>query len=338
MAATLRDVARLAGVSFRTVSNVVNGYQYISDTTRSKVEAAIEELNYRPNYSARSLRLGRSNLIGLAVPALTQGYFAELTSEIIDTARARGIIVLTEQTNLSRELEIDALQGSRRQITDGLIIDPIALTSEDADQFVTQRPVVVLGENVFSPSVDHVTMKNVEAAAAATEYLIGLGRRRIALIGTTSPGGVTMGTSALRTQGYRQALAAHGIPHDPTLELPVGVWGREDGVAAIRSLIKAGTPFDAVFAVTDLLALGALHELNAAGLDIPDDVAVIGFDDLSDDVYATPSLSSVDAGRRSIAALAVDTLMDRIANPDRPPVYREVDFAIVERESTRRHS
>ncbi|MGA0568451.1 LacI family DNA-binding transcriptional regulator [Rathayibacter sp. KR2-224] len=334
MAATLRDVARLAGVSFRTVSNVVNGYKYVSEATRTKVEAAIAELDYQPNYSARSLRLGRSNLLGLAVPTLTQGYFAELASEIIDIARDRGYTVLTEQTNSTRALELDALQGARRQMTDGLLINPLALTSEDARVFATERPVVLLGENVFSPEVDHVTMRNVEAAQAGTEYLIDLGHRRIALIGRTDAAGPALGTSVLRVEGYRRGLQTRGIDRDPELELPTGAWAYEDGGSAVRSLLDRGIEFDAVFAVTDVLAIGALHELQASGLDVPGDVSVLGFDDLVESRYTTPSLSTIDGGRRRIADIAVDVLLNRIESPRAPVAFREVDFELIPRGST----
>jgi DNA-binding LacI/PurR family transcriptional regulator len=336
MAATLRDVAALAGVSFRTVSNVINGYQYISDSTRAKVEAAIAQLGYQPNYSARSLRLGRSNLLGLAVPTLSQGYYAELASEIIDLARKRGFIVLTEQTNSNRELELDALRGARRQMTDGLLINPLALSSDDAALFTTERPVVLLGENTFSTTVDHVTMKNTDAAASAVTFLIELGHRRIALIGIADAGATAVGTANLRTAGYHRALAEHGIERDATLELSVGFWRQEDGAAAVRQLLERGVEFDAVFALTDILAIGAMHELQAAGVSIPDDVSVIGFDDLVESRYTVPELTTVDGGRRQIAEAAVRTLINRIEKPQSPVVFHEVDFTIVQRGSTRR--
>lgn len=336
MAATLRDVAQLAGVSFRTVSNVVNGHQYVSDATRSKVEAAIAQLGYQPNYSARSLRLGRSNLLGLAVPTLTQGYFAELASEIIDTARERGFTVLTEQTNSSRELELDALQGARRQLTDGLLINPISLGDDDIAAFETGRPVVLLGENVFSSAIDHVTSRNVDAAQAGTEFLLGLGHRRIAFIGRPEEGGASVGTAALRVEGYRRGLTAQGIAPDPRLEFPAGSWRHRDGAAAVRALLDGDISFDAVFAVTDILAMGALHELQVAGIRVPHEVSVLGFDDLVDGRYTNPTLSTIDGGRRHIASVAVDVLLQRIESPDTPTAFREVDFALIERDSTRR--
>ncbi|HWU57350.1 MAG TPA: LacI family DNA-binding transcriptional regulator [Microbacteriaceae bacterium] len=335
MAATLRDVAQLAGVSFRTVSNVINGYQYISDSTRAKVEAAIAELGYQPNYSARSLRLGRSNLLGLAVPTLFQGYYAELASEIIDQARERGYTVLTEQTNSTRELEIDALRGARRQMTDGLLLNPLALNADDAALLTTERPVVLLGDTVFSSTIDHVTIKNVEAAASAVELLIKLGHRRIAIIGVDA-GARVVGTSALRMAGYHRALADNGIERDKALELTVGTWGREDGAAAVRHLLQQKIEFDAVFALTDILAIGAMHELQSAGIRVPADVSVLGFDDLVESRYTVPELSTVGGGRRLIAQAAVRTLIDRIENPQAPPVFHEVDFTIIERKSTRR--
>lgn len=336
MATTLRDVAKLAGVSFRTVSNVVNGYAPVSDSTRAKVEAAIEELGYQPNHMARTLRLGRSNMLGLAVPRLAEGYFAELASEIIDVARERGYVVLTEQTGNTRALELDALRGARRQLTDGLIIAPVVLSSEDVEQFETERPVVVLGENVFSPRLDHVTMRNVAAARAATEHLLQLGHRRIAAIGSTEPGAPSVGTAVLRLQGYREALHGHGLEVDEALVRRVGQWGREDGARAVRELLDGSVDFSAVFAVTDMLAMGAAHELEASGLRVPEDVSVIGFDDLTEGQYTAPPLTTVDAGRRSIAEVAVTRLVDRIERPGGPPLFYEADFRIVERQSTAR--
>jgi DNA-binding LacI/PurR family transcriptional regulator len=284
--ATLHDVARAAGVSFKTVSNVINDYPHIRESTRQRVVVAIEALGYKPNYSARSLRLGRTGLIGLAVPDVSLPYFAALSSEVIAAAARRGLVVVIEQTGPDR-------------------------------------------------SIDHVTMRNVEAARAATEYLIGLGHRRIAAIGAHPED--TMGPPGLRLRGYREALEAAGLEYDARRVGIAGPWHRGAGADAMRRVLAEGAEIDAVFAFNDTLALGAMHALQEAGLSIPSDVSVMGFDDIDEGEYSLPTLTTLDPGRQSIAELAVEALVDRISAPAAPARLIEVDFRIVARDSTRKH-
>lgn len=333
MSPTLRDVARVAGVSFKTVSNVINDYPHVSEATRARVLAAIEELGYRPNRTARTLRSGRTGAIGLAVPELSMAYFAELADEVITAADERDIVVLIEQTGGDRRRELEVLHGSRRQLTDGLLFSPLALGSEDAASLEVGYPLVLLGERIFDGPVDHVTMENVEGARAATEHLIGLGRGRIAVLGAHT--GEVIGSAGLRMTGYRAALEAHGIPYREELVVDAGPWHRVNGAEAMRMLLARGVEFDAVFALNDELGLGALRVLREKGVDVPGEVAIIGFDDVDEGRYSLPSLSTVDPGRREIARLAVQVLLDRISGVEVGP-RRELrsGFRIVEREST----
>ena len=330
----MHDVAQLAGVSVKTVSNVVNGYPYIRPVTRARVEAAIVELGYRLNVSARNLRQGRTGMIGLAVPELSQPYFAELADLVIQAGEEAGVTVLIEQTGAERNRELEVLHGTRRQMTDGLIFSPLALGEEDRAEFTVDYPLVLLGERIFHAPADHVTMANVEGAYAATRLLIERGRRRIAVIGAHP--GETVGSAGLRVQGYERALVEAGLPLNPALVGPVDAWHRATGAEAMERLLASGTPFDAVFALNDAMALGALRALSARGVRVPQDVAVIGFDDVDDARYSSPSLSTVAPGRVQIARTAVELLTARIADPTTDRSYAEVvaDFEIVEREST----
>jgi DNA-binding LacI/PurR family transcriptional regulator len=330
---TMQDVAAIAGVSIKTVSNVINGYPYIRPGTKERVEAAIEQLGYRVNLSARNLRQGRTGMIGLAVPELSLPYFAELADSVIQAAERRGVIVLIEQTNASRERELEVLHGQRRHLTDGLIFSPLALGTEDRASFAVDFPMVLLGERIFGGPADHVTMSNVEAARAATRHLIETGRRRIALIG--SHAGETVGSAALRQRGYEEALAEAGLPLDPALLGEAGLWHRSTGAEAMERMLDSGTEIDAVFGLNDALAIGALHVLHARGVAVPEEVAVIGFDDIEDAAYASPPLSSVAPGREQIAQTAVDLLLARVAGTA-PAEHVEVvtDFEVVAREST----
>lgn len=335
MAVTLHDVAMLAGVSIKTVSNVVNDYEHIRPSTREKVLAAITELGYKPNISARSLRSGRTGVIGLALPELSLSYFAELADAVIRAAERHKLVVLIEQTGGGdRDREIAMLSSPRLQLTDGLIFSPLGMSSEDAGLLNVPYPLVLLGERIFGGPTDHVTMKNVEAAKAATAHLIERGRRRIAVIGAHE--GELVGSAALRLHGYREALADAGLPYDESLVRYVGEWHRLDGAQAMHQLLDSGVEFDAVFGLNDTLALGAVRVLQESGRRIPQDVAVIGFDGLDETKYSLPTLSTVDPGRDEIADTAVRVLAERIANRDEqvPPREYLTDFSIVEREST----
>ena len=333
MTATLRDVARLAGVSFKTVSNVVNDHPYVADATRAKVQAAIDELGYRPNRQARSLRSGRTGAIGLAVPELSLAYFAQLADEVITVAEQRDVVVVIEQTGGDRRRELEVLSGSRRQMTDGMLFSPLGLGNDDAGLLAVDFPLVLLGERIFDGPVDHVTMENVDAARAATDHLLDLGRRRIAVVGAHE--GEVIGSAGLRVRGYRAALEARGVAYDQALVVDAGPWHRINGAEAMRALLERGAEFDAVFALNDELALGALRVMQEHGIRVPDDVAVIGFDDVDEGKYSLPSLSTVDPGRREIARLAVELLLDRVEKGREEP-WRELrsGFRIVEREST----
>lgn len=331
----MHDVAARASVSVKTVSNVINGYPYIRETTREKVETAIAELGYHVNMSARNLRRGRTGLIGLAVPELSLPYFAELADSVIRAAEERGMTVLIEQTGAVRERELEVVSGQRRQFTDGLIYSPLALGPDDIGELaVVDYPLVLLGERIFGGPADHVTMSNVEAARAATAHLVAQGRRRIAVVGAHA--GEMVGSAALRVQGYRRALDEAGIPYDPALVAEAGLWHRATGAEAMARLLDDGVEMDAVFGLNDALALGALHELHRRRVDVPGDIAVMGFDDIEETAYSAPTLSTVHPGREEIARTAVDLLLARIEDPDDERPFQQViaDFSIVPREST----
>jgi DNA-binding LacI/PurR family transcriptional regulator len=333
VAATLHDVARLAGVSIKTVSNVINDYPHIRPTTREKVEAAIAELGYQPNLSARSLRSGRTGVIALALPELGLSYFAELADAVIRAAEKHGLTVTIEHTGGDRDRELEVLRSPRRKLSDGLIFSPLGMSQDDVGLTSVGYPLVLLGERIFGGDADHVTMRNVEAARAATEYLLGLGRRRIAVVGAHE--GEVIGSAGLRLRGYREALDAAGVEFDPELLGYTALWHRANGATSMRDVLERGVQFDAVFGLNDTLALGAMRVLQEAGRRVPDDVAVVGFDDLDEARYSLPSLTTIDPGREQIARTAVEVLVDRIAHTDES-APREIyaDFRIVEREST----
>ncbi|OZG50394.1 LacI family DNA-binding transcriptional regulator [Bombiscardovia coagulans] len=307
---TMKDVAQRAGVSVKTVSNVVNDYEFVSGTTRQKVNQAIEELGYVVNVPARNLRLGHTGMIALAIPDLTLPYFAQLSSLVIKEAKKLGLRVLVEPTLYSRQGELEALHGSQHSMIDGLIYSPLELGMGDVEQLNVSYPIVLLGERIFTRDVDHVATENVEGAKRATSYLIESGCRKIAVIGTHP--GEELGSAALRLTGYKQALEEAGLPFDSRLTVPSRMWHRVDGESAMNELLDSGLVPDGVVAFNDMLAAGALHAIQMRGLKVPDDISVIGFDNSEDSQYLSPSLTSISPGLHDVAHLSVQVLKNRI--------------------------
>ena len=329
----LRDVAELAGVSFKTVSNVVNGYQHVTEKTRLRVQQAIDELDYRPNLSARALRGGHSGVIALAVPELTIPYFAELASSVIRAAEKQSWTVLIDQTDGVRAREQSVVSGIRGQQIDGLIYSPIALSAAELAGYAGRTPVVLLGEQVHGGSMDHVAVDNVGAAEEATLHLASIGRRRIGAIGYQGAGA---GESArLRAEGYESAMAKCGLKAPARFRQQTPHWHRADGTAAMTRMLIGGKPPDAVFCFNDLLALGAIRCLLQRGLRVPDDVAVIGFDDIEEGRFSTPSLTTIQPDKEEIGQVAVDYLKNRLAaRTDIPAREHVAAHTLVVREST----
>lgn len=306
----LKDVADRAGVSVKTVSNVVNDFPYVRDSTRARVQRVLDELGYRPNLGARHLRSGRTGVIALAVPELDAPYFAELASHVVRAAIDVGWTVLIDETGGDRDRERSVVAGIRGHLIDGVLLSPIALHESDLEQPASTVPLVLLGERFGSGSADHVAIDNEAAAQELTEHLIARGRTRIAVIGSQGP---PYGhTGRLRLTGYRAALAGAGLPYDPSLVVPVGQWRREPGAEAARSLLDRPDRPDAIFCLNDLMALGALYALADAGVAVPDDIAVVGFDDIEDGRYHRPELTTVAPDKAEIARQSVARLAQRL--------------------------
>jgi DNA-binding LacI/PurR family transcriptional regulator len=335
VATTIHDVARMAGVSIKTVSNVLNGYSSIRPATKQRVLEAIESLDWTPNLTARGLRSGRTGLINLIIPDLRNAYFAELSDVLMEAADAQGLSVIVAQTRGQRRRELDLLRGPRAQMVDGILFSPLALGDQDSPLLATVKtPMVLLGERILDGPKDLVTMHNVEGARTATRHLIDQGRRRILAFG--SDASLLNGSANLRLIGYRQALEDAGVPYDPALTVDVVSWLRSTGAAAMRGFLERGIAFDGVVGFNDLIALGAMRALQEAGLRVPQDVAVIGFDNIDEAQYSRPSLSSIDPGREEIAEVAIRFLNERIGAADHsiPPREHLAGFCLVQREST----
>lgn len=310
MVARLRDVAEAAGVSIRTVSNVVNDFPHVKPEVRRRVQEAIDELGYKPNLAARQLRRGRTGMIALAVPDLQVPYFGELAAHVLREAERRGLTLLIEQTDGEKSRETVLMQGPRSQFIDGLILSPLAATPDELPTGPTALPLVLLGERISDPRFDHVAIDNVAAARTATAHLLASGRHRVAALGAAPGSSSTM--ADLRLTGYDAAMADAGLPVDPALVIETTWFTRRDGYEATRRLLRSGTGLDALFCFTDLLALGATRALLEHGVRVPEDVAVVGIDGSEEGQYATPSLTSISPNKEEIARQALGLLMSRV--------------------------
>ena len=329
----LVDVAEVAGVSMKTVSNVINGVDKASATTRARVLSAIDEVGYQPNLSARNLARGRAGGIALVVPSLELPYFASLAGQVIEAAESRGWLVLIHQTGGDPAKERAALEGNFARRIDGLIVSSQTTGPDELAARTDTTPLVMLGNRAFDPGTPHVDIDNLEAGRMAVRHLVAGGCRRLAMIGASN-----LHSPAPRTQGYLEGLAEHGLTARP--ELLRGITGNtgDEGERVAEELLRRDTePPDGIVAITDWVAQGVLRAVQRHGLRVPDDVAVIGFDDIPYARTFYPSLTSIAPDRHRVAAQAVD-LLDRLVSRtplDADDVEVHAPLRLVVRESTR---
>lgn len=327
----LSDVAKHAGVSPKTVSNVVHGYVHVRESTRARVQRAIEELGYRPNASGRSLATGRTHMLALVFPDLRNPYFAELAHVFAAAAMERGYRLLLEESGEAPGVERAVLSADEAGIVDGVIFQPVWLTSTELAQHRRDVPVVLLGENTAPLGIDHVHVDNIAAAAEVVRHLAALGRRRIAFLGAETP--VPSHTSRLRLVGYQQGLEECGLPVDPSLVVTGRAADADAARASLGAAIDAGLRADAVFCRDDRAALGALNALSERGIRVPEDVAVTRWDDLIMASWVRPSLTTVRADSVELTRRALDLLFERIAGYDGLGRHEVVGHTLVTRES-----
>ena len=334
MPATLRDVAERAQVSIRTVSNVVSGYAHVSERMRKRVLEVIDELDYRPNPVARTLRTGRTGMLAFVVPEIDVPYFSALARDVINAAAAFGYRVMIDQTGHDHDRERELLTGNdRTMLFDGILFSPLVTKAELLEMDSPNRmPLVLLGEHDFDGRYDHVAIDNVRAARDAVQHLLDRGRTRIAAIGTQPL--EEYATPQQRTAGYESALRDAGLEPEPHYTRSAAHYSRADGYTAAAELLALDPRPDAIFCFSDLLAMGAMRAVFDAGLSVPEDVAIVGVDDIEEGRFARPSLSTVSLDTAFIAEQAIARVTSRIETPDLKPEQIVAPHALRIREST----
>ncbi|MGY5765294.1 LacI family DNA-binding transcriptional regulator [Brachybacterium sp. DNPG3] len=337
----LADVAELAGVSMKTVSNVVHGYAHVRPETRKKVQAAIDRTGYRPQLAAQQLRKGSSDIVTLAVPSLTFGWFSDIAQHFIDQARVRSRTVVLHTTSDGREQELEVFEGFKRRLGDGVIYSPLLIEEEIfARTAEFPQPTVLIGEHVPEASLprgsDYVRIDNTRAMADATAHLLDGGREHPAFIGALPIGPVLHphSSAALRMEGFRRALDERGIDPASAPAPEVENWHRADGRDAALRLLEEHPEVDAIVCGNDELALGVLAGLREGGRSVPEDVAVVGYDDSPDAPFAFPTLTSISPDKAFLARIALDMLIERIEGHDGPPRIVTAPHQLVVRDSS----
>jgi DNA-binding LacI/PurR family transcriptional regulator len=333
---TMTDVAKLAGVSTMTVSNVLNNRPHVREELRQRVLDAVDASGYVMNNAARSLRRGSTGVIGLAVPELDRPYFGQLAARVVARSADLGYRVAIEQTGAAVAGELAAIALSRTLDCDGLLLSAVGIGADEIRRLGQTIPLVLLGENPFGGIVDHVAMANEDGTGAATTHLVEQGCRRIAWISQNGSADETSNAVWLRGEGYRKALRDAHLELDPALQPQLGALTMAEGARAIQLLLDSGQSFDGVVAVTDTVAFGVLRGLADHGLKVPDDVKVVGFDDVVESRFSVPSLSSIAPDHDWMINTALDMLIARMNGSPQDGAEVTAPFHLAVRESTSR--
>jgi LacI family transcriptional regulator/LacI family repressor for deo operon, udp, cdd, tsx, nupC, and nupG len=312
--AVLRDVAEKAGVSTATVSRVLNNAPNVNPETRSRVEKAIKALNFKPSRVAQRLRIkdGHRKMIGLVVPDIQNPFYVEVVRGVEDKAYANNYALLMcnfAQDEIKEKLYLDIMKS---ESVDGLIVAPVHERDKDVQDLVLSGlPIVCVDRGLSDLDVDVVLVDNEQGAYDAVNYLIKLGHTRIAYIG----GLPTIPTSRQRRMGYESALKDNNLKLDESL-IKFGDSKHESGKVLAGELLQMKDPPTALFTGNNLITLGALETIHSRGLNVPNDISILGFDDMPWSISLNPPLTAVSQPGYEIGRRAADMLFQRIAEPE----------------------
>lgn len=335
----IKEVAKKAGVSISTVSNVMNETKPVSPELKARVLEAIEELQYEVNPVGRGLKSNKTNQVGVIVPSFNQVYFPAVLQGIHEAGVKYGYNILVFETNGDVELEKQHVRFLQHSWSDGIILASYANRENISDRKYIrslldsgsrkkQMPVVSL-ENVLDPGIDAVVIDNRKAASTAVNHILSLGHKSIAHI--AAPLRFQIGN--LRLEGYRETMKKAGLAVEEDL-IEEGDYSPVSGYDAMKKILKKGKTFTAVFAGNDQMGIGAIRALLDEGFRVPEDVAVIGIDNNFPSTLITPSLSSVNLPKYDLGFQAMHLLNERMKDPKRPRTVITLESELVVRKST----
>lgn len=327
---TIRDVAALAGVSHQTVSRVINKSKRVNPQTRERVEAAIKELGYRPSRLAQSLVTQKTRTIGLVVADITNPFYFEVARGVQDFALENSYNVFVCNTDYSLQGEKNILHLLASQEVDGLIMSTSGSSDDELMAFAERyKPLVIINRDLNHPHISTISVDLCKGAKLATEHLIARGHKSISML--THEGHSP--ADGRRVQGYQETLIAHGItPRDEWLVLaPLNLTG---GYEATQNILEQFPEITAIYTYNDLMAIGALRGCFDMGIQVPGDIAIMGFDDIKFASMSNPALSTIRYDKYAIGQKAMSRMLEMLADPQATfePICLDVDLVI--REST----
>lgn len=329
--ATIKEVAKLAGVSPSTVSRVFSGNAAVTNEKRKKVEQVAKKLSYSPNSIAKSLKLGKSDTIGLLIPNIDNMVYTEIVRGAESYAKKNGYTIILGNTDEDKETEESYIRILKDKLVDGLVVATYTSESEYLDKLRQDNFPIVLVLRYINKLFDTVAVDNFRWAYNAVNYLIGLGHRKIAY---------ASGTTKLvlyhqRMQGYKKALEDNNIGFDPGLIVPDQIKEKDLVRESAIRLLKKNPDIDAFFASNDYRAISIMHAINELGLSVPEDISVMGFDDVNISSLVVPSLTTIHQPLFKIGVRAAQRLIEIIEKKEpSEPTFDIIDAKIVERNST----
>lgn len=329
MRVTVEDVAKLAGVSRATACRALGGYGYVGEATKTKVLEAASKLKYSPHAIAKSMVTGRTRTVGLVVGDIENPFFASVARGVSDAITPEGYNLIVCSTNESLKDEAIALEGLYQKQVDGLIVAPVSSTDGSQIKDLTKRgvPVILVDRPSEGLDVDFVGVANSEGAYEAVRHLLQRGHRRIGFLGDS------IATTVERLEGYRRALSEEGVPVDESL-IRIGAYSVENGYRSAVSLLS-GTPCPtAVLAASNFMTTGLLMAIKDMQLRVPDQVAIVGFDDMDWLKLVSPAITAVAQPVYELGRVSAQHLLRRIAGDTRPKEFTRLSTRLIVRESS----
>lgn len=325
----IKDVAKMANVSVATVSRVINNCGNVSDESRESVIRAVRELSYRPNLLGRNLRRTETNMILVLLPTIANPFFTKIVKGIEDIAKKNGyhIMLCNTESDINREkIYIDLLKN---RLADGVIFIAPELSREELSQLGSVYPVVQCTEYKEGAKVSHVSIDDHAAAYTATKHLISLGHTKIGLISCNN----NFVSTKKREEGYRKALSEHEIPFSEKL-ISYGGYGFKSGLRGAMQLLSQQNRPTAIFAISDMMAIGAMKAIKNAGCRVGKDIAVVGFDNVSFSSMIDPMLTTIAQPMNDLGGVAMEILLRQIKGENREPENVVLEHELIIREST----
>jgi len=326
--ANIQEVAQKAGVSVATVSRVLNNNATVSPQTRFRVETSIKELNYEPSMLGRNLRNSESRLLLVLIPSISNPFYTEIINGIENTALDNNYNILLCETDSNPERENIYFNMIKNKLADGIISMDPAVNMQKLNDLAKNYPIIQCSEYEEGGFIPYVTINNELAAYHAVKHLIKLGNKKIALINSDEK----FLYASQRRNGYEKALKEFNLPINKEWIYNTKQLNFENGVQAMRMLLQLNEKPSAIFAVSDTLAIGALKEINVRGLNVPDDIAIIGFDNISFSNMTNPTLTTIAQPMYKMGCTAADMLINSIKGDKVESIL--LDHELITRQTT----